>query len=76
MSFLLSNLTEAAFEIDLNTWQLLKLLPREIYIFSNVRQQIIANSYCLKNIHVNFWRSYYLHFYTLSEQTPIIEIIN
>ena len=30
----------------------------------------------LNNIHVNFWINYCKNFYTLSEQTPIIAIIN
>ena len=36
--------TSAAFEFRLDTLQLLRLLRREIYIFSNVRRQIIADT--------------------------------
>ena len=35
-------LLTTAFEIQLGTWQLLRLLPREICIFSSVPRQIIA----------------------------------
>ena len=44
----------SAFKIRLSTQKLPKLLPTEICIFSNVRQQIIAEA-CLNNSHINFW---------------------
>ena len=37
-------LQTTAFEIRLGTQQLRKLLPKEIYIFFNVRRQIIAEA--------------------------------
>ena len=47
-----------AFKICLGTRQLLKFLPKEISIFSNMHQQIIAAAYCPNNIPVNFWINY------------------
>ena len=39
-----NELKTTAFEIRLGTQQLRKLLPKEIYIFFNVRRQIIAEA--------------------------------
>ena len=55
-------------------WNSLRHLPREICIFFNVYLQIIAEAYCLNNIHVSIWMNYCIY-YSLSEQTPIISII-
>ena len=49
---------DTAFKICLSTWQLLRLLMKEICIFSNVHWQIIPKANCLNNIYINFWINY------------------
>ena len=66
----------AAFEICLGIRQFLRLFPKEMCV-----GKLLLRRNCLNNVHVNFWISCSkwkknLHFYTLSEQTPIIPIIS
>ena len=53
-----------AFKICLRTQQLPRLLPREICIFPNMPQQIIAVAYCLKG---------YLCYKTITSQNELYE---
>ena len=52
-----------------------RLLLRGICMFSNVRRHIVLTTYMLIFGYI-IVKSKNLYFYTLSEQTPIIAIIN
>ena len=47
-----------SFKSHHGTQQLPRLLPREISICSNVRQQILPRRSCLNDIHGNCWTNY------------------